>query len=107
MTTMSATDHVPVLASELVELLDPREGEAALDCTFGAGGHARRIAERLGAAGSLVCIDRDPEAEASFAAFSANVECRTSFVRGDFADVIDDLASAGTGFDIGCYERQI
>ena len=43
-----ATAHVPVLAGELVELLDPRPGEIAVDCTFGGGGHARLVAERLG-----------------------------------------------------------
>ena len=42
--------HVPVLAGELIELLDPRPGETAVDCTVGGGGHARLIAERLGPA---------------------------------------------------------
>ena len=37
---MTAT-HVPVLAGELIELLDPQPGEIAVDCTFGGGGHAR------------------------------------------------------------------
>ena len=45
------TEHIPVLAGELVELLDPQRGETAIDCTFGAGGHARLIADRLGAGG--------------------------------------------------------
>jgi len=44
--------HVPVLAGELIELLDPAPGEIAVDCTFGDGGHARLVAERLGSAGS-------------------------------------------------------
>ena len=44
---MTAT-HVPVLAGELIELLDPQPGETAIDCTFGGGGHARLIAERIG-----------------------------------------------------------
>ena len=62
---MSRT-HVPVLAAELIDLTAPTAGEIAVDCTFGAGGHARLIADRLGSAGTLVCIDRDPAAEERF-----------------------------------------
>src|SRR5919205_238638 len=56
--------HVPVLAGELIEALDPQPGQVAIDCTFGAGGHARLVAERLGGARALLAIDRDPVAEA-------------------------------------------
>ena len=38
--------HVPVLATELVEALDPQPGQVAIDCTLGAGGHARMVAGR-------------------------------------------------------------
>jgi 16S rRNA (cytosine1402-N4)-methyltransferase len=93
-------DHVPVLAPELVELLDPRAGDAALDCTFGSGGHARLVAERIGSEGSLVCVDRDPEAEERFADVAPGLECDARFVRADFADAIDDLAEAGARFDV-------
>ena len=41
--------HIPVLAGELIDLLDPRPGQTAIDCTFGGGGHAELIAGRLGA----------------------------------------------------------
>ena len=44
-------DHEPVLAEELIDLLDPHPGETFVDCTFGGGGHARLIAERLGSDG--------------------------------------------------------
>src|SRR2546421_9808605 len=54
--------HVPVLAGELIELLDPHAGETAIDCTFGDGGHARLVAGRIGPAGVLVCGDRGPAA---------------------------------------------
>jgi len=61
-----STVHIPVLADELLELLDPRPGQLAVDCTFGGGGHARLLAERLGPDGTLVAIDRDPLAEERF-----------------------------------------
>ena len=62
--------HVPVLAGELIEALDPRPGMIAVDCTLGGAGHARLVAERIGPTGTLIAIDRDPTAEATFAAAS-------------------------------------
>src|SRR2546425_1267647 len=59
--------HVPVLAGELIEALDPRPGQTAIDCTVGGAGHARLVAERLGPGGTLIGIDRDPAAEEHFA----------------------------------------
>ena len=38
--------HVPVLAGELIEALDPQPGQVAIDCTLGAAGHARLVAGR-------------------------------------------------------------
>jgi 16S rRNA (cytosine1402-N4)-methyltransferase len=65
-------------------VLDPRPGEVAVDCTFGGGGHARLIAERIGPAGTLIGIDRDPDAEERFAELAAEVACQTRFIRADF-----------------------
>ena len=59
--------HVPVLAGEAIELLDPQPGQTVVDCTFGAGGHARLLAGRIGASGTLIAIDRDPVAAERFA----------------------------------------
>ena len=83
--------HVPVLAGELIELLDPRPGETAVDCTVGGGGHARLIAERIGPAGTLIGIDRDPVAEERFAELAAEVPCHTRFIRADFVTALADL----------------
>ena len=58
--TYVPTEHEPVLATELIDVLDPRPGETFVDCTFGGGGHARLIAERLGPEGELIAVDRDP-----------------------------------------------
>jgi 16S rRNA (cytosine1402-N4)-methyltransferase len=84
--------HTPVLAGELIEALDPRPGEIAVDCTVGGGGHARLLAERLGPAGTLIGIDRDPSAEERFADLSAEVPCHTRFIRADFVTALTDLA---------------
>ena len=77
-------EHVPVLAGELIDLVDPQPGEVCVDCTVGGGGHARLLADRLGPAGTLIGIDRDPIAEERFAALAAEVSCDTRFIRADF-----------------------
>jgi 16S rRNA (cytosine1402-N4)-methyltransferase len=89
------TEHKPVLATELTELLAPQPGQTAIDCTFGGGGHARRIAAGLGAEGTLICIDRDPVAEERFAGFAAEAPCRTRFVGTDFAEGLRALRGEG------------
>src|SRR3989440_5514079 len=92
--------HVPVLAGELIELLDPRGGETAVDCTFGDGGHARLVAGRIGASGTLICVDRDPAAEERFEDFAREVECDTRFLRMDYADALELLAEEGVSADM-------
>jgi 16S rRNA (cytosine1402-N4)-methyltransferase len=92
--------HIPVLAGELIELTAPARGETAVDCTFGAGGHARLVADRIGASGSLVAIDRDPAAEARFEGLAAEVACDTRFLRADYADGLAALAGEGLEADV-------
>jgi 16S rRNA (cytosine1402-N4)-methyltransferase len=92
--------HVPVLAGELIDLVDPRPGETAVDCTFGGGGHARLIAERIGAGGTLIAIDRDPEAEARFHELAGEVACATRFIRASFAEGLQQLLDEGVRVDL-------
>ncbi|HEX5758497.1 MAG TPA: 16S rRNA (cytosine(1402)-N(4))-methyltransferase RsmH [Thermoanaerobaculia bacterium] len=89
------SEHLPVLAPELVSLLAPEPGQTAVDCTFGAGGHARRVAELLGPEGTLIAIDRDPAAEARFEEFAAAAPCRTRFIGEDFAAGLTALRGEG------------
>jgi 16S rRNA (cytosine1402-N4)-methyltransferase len=96
---MTAT-HIPVLAGELIDVLDPHPGETAVDCTFGAGGHARLVAERLGPNGMLIAIDRDPAAEERFAELSADVACEVRFIRADFVSGLDQLREEGLRADM-------
>lgn len=110
--TYMPTEHVPVLAPELVALADPQPGELVVDATFGDGGHARLVAERIGPTGTLVCVDRDPEAAERFAAIEPELECQTRFVRADFAEALDSLGSEGARpdliyMDLGVSSHQI
>jgi 16S rRNA (cytosine1402-N4)-methyltransferase len=92
--------HIPVLAGELIELIEPLPGETAVDCTFGGGGHARLIAERIGPAGTLIGIDRDPIAEERFAEMSAEMSCHTRFIRADFVTALRQLNEEGLTADL-------
>ena len=89
----SAADHVPVLADEVRELLAVRPGETVVDATFGAGGHARLLAEDLRGSGKLVAIDRDPTAKSYFDRFKAGAVVDVRFLRGDFSLVLAQLAA--------------
>ena len=60
---MNAARHVPVLAREVVDALQPRDGGRYLDGTFGAGGYRRRCS--IGADCQVIAIDRDPDAIAA------------------------------------------
>jgi 16S rRNA (cytosine1402-N4)-methyltransferase len=94
------TEHVPVLAPELIALADPGPGDLVVDCTFGGGGHARLAADRIGPTGTLIAIDRDPSAAERFAELAPELACEARFERGDFADVLERLASEGTRPDV-------
>jgi 16S rRNA (cytosine1402-N4)-methyltransferase len=94
------SEHVPVLAGELIDLVDPQQGEVCVDCTVGGGGHARLLADRLGPAGTLIGIDRDPTAEERFAALAAEVQCETRFIRADFVAGLAELRSERLRADI-------
>lgn len=91
--------HIPVLAGELIELLDLQPGAVAVDCTLGGGGHARLVADRIGPAGTLIGIDRDPLAEERFAELAAEVSCSTRFIRAGFAEGLALLREEETQAD--------
>ena len=93
------SDHIPVLADEVRELLAVRPGETVVDATFGAGGHARLLAQDLAGRGKLVAIDRDPGAKPYFDRFKAAAGVEVRFLRGDFAVVLTQLAANGIGAD--------
>ncbi|MBK6401692.1 MAG: 16S rRNA (cytosine(1402)-N(4))-methyltransferase RsmH [Rhodocyclaceae bacterium] len=62
---MSVGGHATVLLTEAVAALAVKPEGVYVDATFGRGGHSRAILARLGAAGKLVALDRDPAAVAA------------------------------------------
>jgi 16S rRNA (cytosine1402-N4)-methyltransferase len=88
----NATDHIPVLAREVRELLAVSPGETVVDATFGAGGHAALLAADLQGRGKLIAIDRDPIVREYFDRFAKVAQVQTRFLRGDFSVVLQQLA---------------
>jgi 16S rRNA (cytosine1402-N4)-methyltransferase len=76
--------HRSVLLCEALEALDIRPDGVYVDGTFGRGGHARAILERLGGSGRLLAMDKDPEAVRAAEHEFAD-DPRFSIARGSFA----------------------
>jgi 16S rRNA (cytosine1402-N4)-methyltransferase len=104
------TEHRPVMLEEAVAALDPKDGEMVVDATFGGGGHARRILEKLAPDGRVVGIDRDPRAvERASGLFQ---DRRFSFISGSYDEVLWAMVEEGGRvdgilFDLGLSSFQI
>ncbi len=88
----SSTDHLPVLASEVRELLAVQPGETVVDATFGAGGHASLLAADLRGKGKFIAIDRDPTVRPYFDRFKRETGLQARFLRGEASIVLRQLA---------------
>ena len=104
--------HVPVLAGELIAALELAPGATVVDATAGGAGHARLAAERIGASGTLIGIDRDPTAAERFAELAEEVSCATRFLGASFVDALRTLRDEGIQadavyFDLGTSSMQI
>jgi 16S rRNA (cytosine1402-N4)-methyltransferase len=93
------SDHVPVLADEVVAALAPRPGETIVDCTFGAGGHASLLAARLRGDGKLIAIDRDPSVSPFFERLRRTTAVKARMLHGEFSVVLQQLAENGVQAD--------
>jgi 16S rRNA (cytosine1402-N4)-methyltransferase len=93
------TDHVPVLAEEVRELLAIRPGETVVDATFGAGGHAAILAADLRGKGRFIAVDRDPSVRPYFEGFRRHAGVQSRFLRGEASAVLDQLAENGVHAD--------
>jgi len=98
-----AGTHRPIMVAEILELLAPRPGEVAVDCTLGYGGHAREILPRLAPGGKLLGLDTDPielpKTEARLRALVFGPEIFTAH-RSNFAGLPQVLAEFSSHSDI-------
>jgi 16S rRNA (cytosine1402-N4)-methyltransferase len=93
------SDHVPVLADEIVATLDPRPGETVVDATFGAGGHAALLSARLRGDGKLIAIDRDPTVAPYFERVRRASAVKSRLLHGEFSATLQQLAENGVRAD--------
>jgi 16S rRNA (cytosine1402-N4)-methyltransferase len=89
---MAASGHAAVLRDEAVDALRVRVDGCYVDCTFGRGGHSRVILARLGPAGRLYALDRDPQAIAVGRAID---DSRLTLIKTAFSGVRQALAAHG------------
>lgn len=106
-----SNDHIPVLLTEMVDALAPRDGGIYLDGTFGRGGYSRAILKASDC--TLWAIDRDPAAIEEARAVEAEFSDRFTILCGKFGDMDTLLANAGVDsldgivLDIGVSSPQI
>ena len=86
--------HKPVMLSQCMEGLNINPGGTYADLTFGGGGHARAILERLGREGRLIAFDQDADAEAEGRELERE-DGRFRFVRGNFRFAVNHLHYMG------------
>ncbi len=85
--------HAPVMLAEVIDALNPRDGEVHLDGTFGAGGYTRAI---LDAGDTRVfAIDRDPEAIVRGQDLTQSSGGRLTLLTGTFAEMETLLGEVG------------
>ena len=82
------------MLDEVVEALAPHAGGVYVDCTFGRGGHARALLDRIGPVGRVLAIDRDPQAVKAARAL-ARSDARMSAHHARFGEVGDVVNAAG------------
>lgn len=92
MSALAPLAHLTVLAAPAVEQLVTDPNGVYVDATFGRGGHALLILQRLSARGRLIAMDRDPQAAA---AASGVADPRFHFVHTRFSRLSATLAAMG------------
>lgn len=103
--------HAPVMLREVLQAMQPKDGEIYVDGTFGAGGYSRALLEA--AQCKVFAIDRDPSAGSIAEQLRQEFNGRFVFIAGNFGDMVELLAAHGVTavhgivLDIGVSSMQI
>jgi len=109
---MQTQEHISVLAEPFIDALFTDPDGYYIDATFGRGGHARMLLDKLSEQGSLLALDRDPQAIIAGRSLE-HKDKRFHIIHRDFAgleDVITETAAlniCGVGFDLGVSSPQL
>jgi 16S rRNA (cytosine1402-N4)-methyltransferase len=108
--------HVSVLLKEAIDFLAVQRGGTYIDATVGLGGHSYETAKRLGAAGHLIAVDKDPAAlELARERLQPSRELQRDWpqitlLHGSFAEIAERFGSAsadGLLADLGISSLQL
>jgi 16S rRNA (cytosine1402-N4)-methyltransferase len=107
-------EHIPVLAGEVIEMLQPAPGSLQIDATLGGGGHTERILEASNPDGRLLGLDADGAAVARVAdRLGPRFGDRLVVRQANFRDLAAVAPEAGFGavdgalFDLGLSSFQL
>ena len=85
--------HIPVMLSEVLGSLEPKDGEIIVDGTFGAGGYSEAILKQADC--KIIAIDRDPEAFRLSGQLAEKYPGRLMAVLGRYSEMEAIAASEG------------
>src|SRR3954466_3742172 len=97
--------HIPVMLTEVLEAIEPRDSAHYVDGTFGGGGYARGLLDAADC--KVLGIDRDPDAIARGEMIAQQYNGRLALAQGKFSDMPallserGDQQTDGVVFDLG------
>ena len=95
--------HLPVLAEEVLAMLQPRPGSLQIDATVGGGGHTERILEATNPDGRLLGLDADAAAIARVdGRLRPRFDNRLVLRRANFRELAEVAPEAGFDAVDGC-----
>jgi 16S rRNA (cytosine1402-N4)-methyltransferase len=113
---MDKFEHISVLREELVSSLNLKDGDIAIDCTAGGGGHTALLLDLVGISGKVLAFDRDDWAQATLKKrfLSALESGQLELIKAPFSKLLAELESRqllgkiqGLCADVGVSSPQI